>query len=92
MIKKYWQRGTRQKVITVLLTVVLLVVLFVLRDDYQPAVLFIRKYIFLIALSLLILVFSLRIFRKTANTGRRVGILAGLALYFGMIYLVGWHF
>ena len=92
MITKYWQRGTKQKVITVLLAVVLLVVLFILRDDYQPAVLFIRKYIFLIALSLLILVFSLRVFRKTANTGRRVGILVGLVFYFGLIYVVGWHF
>ncbi len=92
MIKNYWQRGTKQKVITLLLAIVLLMALFVLRDDYQPAVLFIRKYIFLIALSLLILVFSLRIFRKTAHTGRRVGILAGLLLYFGLIYLVGWHF
>lgn len=92
MIKKYWQKGSKQKLITVLLGLVVLVLLFILRDDYQPGLLFIRKYIFVLLLSFAVLFFSLRVFRKTALTGRRVAILGGLILYFGLLYVVGWHF
>ena len=82
MIKNYWQKGTKQKMITIVVGLALLITLFVLRDDYQPAVLFIRKYIFLCLLSVLLLIVALRTFRKTALTGRRVAILGGLVSYF----------
>ncbi|WP_248723039.1 hypothetical protein [Seonamhaeicola sp. ML3] len=92
MIKSYWSKGPKQKRITIILGLILLILLFVLRDDYQPFLLFLRKYIFIILLSGLVLLFGLRKFRKTASTGGRLGILGILLLFFGVLYAVGWHF
>ena len=60
MIKNYWNKGGKQKGITILVTIVIIALLFFLRDDYQPALLFFRKFIFIILLSGLILFFGLR--------------------------------
>ena len=92
MIKSYWKKGGKQKRITIFVTLLLLVLLFFFRDDYQPVLLFIRKYIFVILISLLILILGLRKFRKTASTGSRLGILAVLIIFFGILYVVGWHY
>lgn len=92
MIKRYWQKGTKQKVITILLSIVLLFFLFILRDDYQPALLFVRKFFFIILLISIILLLGLKKFRHTASSGKRVAILAIIAVLLGVIYAVGWHF
>ncbi len=92
MIRNYWNKGKKQKIITIILALIILILLFVLRDDYQPALLFVRKYIFIIILSLLILILGLRKFRKTANTGGRLGVLALLIVFFGILYVFGWHY
>ncbi|MFK7781218.1 hypothetical protein [Psychroserpens sp.] len=91
MIRSYWNKGKKQKIITVVLSLVLIIALFVLRDDYQPGLLFIRKYIFVIILSLVVLLFGLKKFRSSASTGKRLGVLVALIAFFGLIYLVGWH-
>ena len=92
MIKSYWNKGGKQKAIVIVLGVIALLLLFTLRDDYQPAILFLRKYIFIILLSLLVLFFALRRFRNTASAGRRLAIIGVLVLFFGLLYVVGWHF
>ena len=92
MIRRYWQKGTKQKAVTVVLTLLTVIVLFILRDDYQPAILFLRKFFFIILFCGLITFIALRSFRKSPNTGRRLGILAGLLIFFGIVYVVGWHF
>ncbi|MEL0456180.1 hypothetical protein WJN01_08085 [Flavobacteriaceae bacterium SZ-1-7] len=92
MIKNYWNKGKKQKTITIIVSIILLIALFVLRDDYQPALLFLRKYIFVILLSGIVLFFGLRKFRRSASTGGRLGILALLVVFFGILYVVGWHF
>ncbi|GAB1857983.1 hypothetical protein MHTCC0001_28200 [Flavobacteriaceae bacterium MHTCC 0001] len=92
MIKTYWKKGRKQKTITIIVILILLIALFVLRDDYQPGLLFVRKFIFIILLSGLVLYFGLRKFRKSASTGGRLGILAVLLIFFGALYVVGWHF
>lgn len=92
MIKNYWNKGKKQKTITIIVSIILLIALFVLRDDYQPALLFIRKYIFVILLSALVLFFGLRKFRKSTSTGGRLSILTLLLIFFGLLYVVGWHF
>ncbi|MFI1743867.1 hypothetical protein [Thalassobellus sediminis] len=92
MIKNYWNKGKKQKTITIIVLLILLIVLFVMRDDYQPALLFVRKFIFIILLSGIFLFFGLRKFRKSATTGGRLGILALLVIFFGILYAVGWHF
>ena len=86
MIKKYWQKGTKQKVITTIGTIILLLLLFILRDEYQPLLLFIRKFIFIILLSGAILFLMLQKFRRTASSGKRFGILGLLVVIFGIIY------
>ncbi|WP_405571432.1 hypothetical protein [Winogradskyella sp. Asnod2-B02-A] len=92
MIKNYWNKGGKQKGITIFVILLLLVLLFFFRDDYQPVLLFIRKYIFIILVSVILLFFGLRKFRKSANVGSRLGILALLIVFFGLLYLVGWHY
>jgi hypothetical protein len=92
MIKTYWNKGKKQKAITIIVSFILLIALFVLRDDYQPALLFVRKFIFIILLSGIVLFLGLRKFRKSASTGGRLGILALLVIFFGVLYVVGWHF
>ncbi|WP_345271917.1 hypothetical protein [Flaviramulus aquimarinus] len=92
MIKNYWNKGKKQKTITVITVLVLLIALFVLRDDYQPALLFLRKFVFIILLSAIVLFFGLRKFRKSTSTGSRLGILAFLIIFFGVLYALGWHF
>ncbi|APG64912.1 hypothetical protein LPB136_05860 [Tenacibaculum todarodis] len=92
MIKRYWKKGGKQKAIVLILVFILLLAAFILRDDFQPALLFLRKYIFIILLSFIVLFFGLRSFRKSASTGKRIGILVGLTLFFGALYIAGWHF
>ncbi|GAA4807958.1 hypothetical protein [Litoribaculum gwangyangense] len=92
MIKNYWRKGIKQKTITIVVLLILLIALFVLRDDYQPALLFVRKYIFVIILSVIVLFFGLRKFRSSASTIGRLGILGILLVFFGILYVVGWHF
>ena len=92
MIKNYWNKGSKQKKIVITLSIIIIALLFFLRDDYQPALLFIRKFVFIILLCFSILFFGLRKFRKSASTGKRLGILFLLGLFFGVIYFAGFHF
>lgn len=91
MIQNYWKKGAKQKRITIFVGLLILVLLFFFRDDYQPLLLFIRKYIFIIIVSLLVLTLGLRKFRKTASTGGRLGILGILLVFFGILYFLGWN-
>lgn len=91
MIKSYWNKGTKQKRNIILLSILIIGLLFFLRDDYQPALLFFRKFIFIILLCFTVLFFGLRKFRKLASTGKRIGILGILAVFFGFIYYIGFH-
>ena len=92
MIKTYWNKGSKQKRNLIVLGLISLIALFVLRDDYQPVLLFVRKFIFIILLSVIVLFFGLRKFRKIAGAGGRIGILVLLIIFFGILYTVGWHF
>jgi hypothetical protein len=92
MIKNYWNKGKKQKFIVVLIALIALILLFVLRDDYQPALLFVRKYIFILLLVGVILILGLRKFRSEPSTGKRIGVLGILVAIFVLLYVVGWHF
>ena len=91
MLKSYWQKGSKQKRNLIVLGIILIALLFFLRDDYQPALLFVRKFIFIILLCFTILFFGLKNFRKSASTGKRIGILVFLFAFFGILYYVGWN-
>ncbi len=90
MIKKYWQKGGKQKRIVIISGIVLVLLLFFLRDDYQPALLFLRKYIFMILLAGLFLGFTLTKFRSAANSGKRILILLGILAFFATGWFFGW--
>lgn len=92
MIKRYWQKGKKQKRITIVVSILLLIALFVLRDDYQPFLLFLRKYLFIIIIAVLVLFYGLSKFRKTPSVGRRLGILGLLIVFFGVLYVFGWYY
>lgn len=91
MIKNYYNKGPKQKRITIILGILAILLLFFLRDDYQPFLLFIRKYIFLILVSAVVVYFSLRAFRNSPSVGKRLLHLGLLVAYFGLLYVVGWH-
>ncbi|NND62944.1 MAG: hypothetical protein HKN48_07085 [Flavobacteriaceae bacterium] len=90
MIKRYWQKGRKQKVLSILGWLVVLVALFVLRDDYQPALLFLRKFIFLILIALVFLFFTISKFRKAPSAGRRILIFIGILGFFVTGWFFGW--
>jgi len=90
MIKTYWQKGGKQKKIVLLIGFILLLLLFFLRDDYQPALLFLRKYIFLILLGGLLLWFAITKFRNAISVIKRVLILVGISAFFGVFWFLGW--
>lgn len=92
MIKNYWNKGKKQKIRVILFLLIALIILFFFRDDYQPFLLFIRKFIFVILLSVLVLIIGLTKFRKSASKGTRFTILIMLIAFFSILYLVGWHF
>ncbi|MFD2541667.1 hypothetical protein ACFSSB_04985 [Lacinutrix gracilariae] len=92
MIKNYWKKGAKQKTRVIVLALILLITLIVLRDDYQPALLFFRKYIFIILLCAMVLFLGLRKFRSSVTGSKKIGTLIVMIVFFGILYLVGWHF
>ena len=90
MIKNYWNKGTRQKRNVITCAIILVLLLFFLRDDYQPVLLFLRKFIFLLLLGGLFLWFMLSRFRNALSAGKRVLILLGIVLVFGVLWFFGW--
>ncbi len=91
MLKNYWNKGGKQKRNIILFTIILLIVLIVMRDDYQPTLLFARKYLFVFLLTTITLFLGLRKFIKTTNYAFKIGILIALMLFYSAIYFVGWH-
>jgi len=90
MLKQYWNKGKKQKRIIIIGSILLLLLLFFLRDDYQPGLLFVRKYIFIILLSIAFLWFTLSKFRNAPSAGRRILILIGIIAFFAFGWFIGW--
>lgn len=90
MIKAYWQKGRKQKRIVIFFSFILLLLLFFLRDDYQPGLLFLRRYIFIILVCALFLTFTLTKFRSAVGAGKRVLILLGIVSFFVVLWFFGW--
>lgn len=90
-MKKYWQKGPRQKRIIIISGIILLLLLFFLRDNYQPVLLFLRKFIFLIIISILFLWFTLSKFRSALSGGKRILILLGIVAFFATGWFFGWQ-
>ncbi len=90
MINNYWKKGKKQKRIVIISGIILFLMLFFLRDDYQPALLFVRRYIFVILLGILFLSFMIYRFRNAASAGKRVLYLIGMVAFFGIFWFIGW--
>ncbi|MGH1383389.1 hypothetical protein [Kordia sp.] len=95
MLKRFWNRGTKQKIILIIIGLILFCVLFILRDDYQPFLLFLRKYLFILLLFSVILYFGIRAVRKTVSTPKKLlkGFLtlASVVLIYVMLWPVGMY-
>lgn len=91
MIKRYWNKGKKQKRILILLGFITLLLLFFLRDDYQPFLLFLRRYIFLILVGGLFLVFMFSRFRRAVGAGKRALYMLGIVGFFVGMWYVGWQ-
>lgn len=91
MLKNYWKHGKKQKRIVIIGGLVLLILLFILRDDYQPALLFLRKYIFIILVSATVTIFLYSRFRRAVGAGKRLLIMTGILGYFGLLWFFGWN-
>lgn len=91
-MKAYWNKGAKQKKRVLFFSMILIGLLFFLRDDYQPALLFVRKYIFIILLCFIILFLGVRNFRKPIGIGKRIGIICVVTFFFGALYFVGFHY
>ena len=91
MIKRIWQKGRKQKVVLIVTGFVLLLLLIIMRDDYQPALLFLRKYIFMGLLAGVVLYFGISRFRNSEKIGRRMLILGLTGLFLAAVYFVGWN-
>lgn len=90
MIKTYWNKGTKQKRNVIILGIITILLLFFLRDDYQPALLFLRRYVFVLLLGGLFLWVMLSKFRSALGAGRRVLILLGIVGFFAILWFFGW--
>ena len=89
MIKAYWKRGKKQKRRLIIGGIILLLLLFFLRDDYQPALLFLRKFIFVILVCGLFLAFTIRKFRSAPGAGRRLLVMLGIIAFFATLWFFG---
>lgn len=90
MIKTYWNKGTKQKRNVIILGIIAVLLLFFLRDDYQPALLFLRRYIFVLLLGGLFLWLMLSKFRSAVSAGKRVLLLLGIVGFFAILWFFGW--
>jgi len=86
MIKNYWKKGTKQKKRVLFFSIILLALLFFFRDDYQPALLAFRKYIFIILLGFTILYAGIRSFIKSVGIIKKIGSLLLVLFFFGVLY------
>lgn len=89
MLKRIWNKGTKQKIFLSLFLLITLFVLFILRDDYQPALLFVRKYIFMIIIFLIVIIFTFKRIRKAESNLKRILSFVFLVVFFGIVYFIG---
>jgi hypothetical protein len=90
MIKNYWKKGTKQKIKVLLFSIVLLAVLLFFRDNYQPFLLMIRKYIFIALLCAIVLFLGIKGLIKPIGIAKKIGVLIFVPLFLGAVYYVGW--
>jgi len=89
MLKRIWNNSLKGKIILTLLFTVIFLTLFILRDDFQPYLLFLRKYIFILLLILLIVIIAIRKIRNSDSNSGKFTTLIITTLLFGILYFVG---
>ena len=95
MLKRYWNRGTKQKIILIIVGLIAFGALFFLRDDYQPLLLFLRKYLFVLLVFTLIIYLGIKSFRRATSALKKIfrAILtvASIALIYVLLWNVGMY-
>ncbi|MCF6349672.1 MAG: hypothetical protein L3J23_01405 [Flavobacteriaceae bacterium] len=89
MLKRIWNKGLKQKIFLSLFLLITIFVLFILRDDYQPVLLGIRKYIFIILVCILTIILAFKKIRKSDSNIKRILIFILLLIFFGILYFIG---
>ena len=89
MLKRIWNKSAKSKIGLILLFLIIFTTIFILRDDFQPYLLFVRKYIFIILLVLFVLILSLRKIRRSDSNSGRFVTLTLMLIFFGILYFVG---
>ncbi|MCG1037002.1 hypothetical protein [Polaribacter sargassicola] len=92
MIKNYWNKGAKQKKRVIIFSFILLILLFFFRDDYQPALLFFRKYIFIFLLCFTVFFFGFRGLIKSTGFLKKVVSFLIMIVFFGAIYFIGFPY
>jgi hypothetical protein len=86
--KTYWQKGTKQKVIILIIAFLLLFILFISRDSIQPLLLGIRKYLFIGMVFFLILFIGLQLVRNSLSWRKMAWTILTLALVGGLWFIL----
>ncbi|WP_405605463.1 hypothetical protein [Polaribacter sp. Asnod1-A03] len=92
MIKNYWNKGAKQKKRLIILFIILIVLLFFFRDNYQPALLFIRKYIFIFLICFTVIFFGFRGLLKSSSFLKKILSVLLMVVFFGVIYFIGFPY
>ncbi|QHI36710.1 hypothetical protein IMCC3317_20750 [Kordia antarctica] len=95
MLKRFWNRGTKQKIILIIVGLIVICTLLILRDDYQPFLLFLRKYLFILLLFIAIIYFGIRAFRKAESAIKKIFkailTLASIVLIYVLLWNIGMY-
>ena len=89
MLRRIWNRSMKSKILLIVFFIIVFTTLFIMRDDFQPYLLFVRKYIFILLLVVLVLLLALRKIRRSETNGGRFVALILMLLFFGILYFVG---
>lgn len=89
MLKRIWNRSGKSKIFLIVLFIIIFGALFVLRDDFQPYLLFVRKYIFIILFVLFVFLFSIYKIRRADTNGGKFTAVIIMSVIFGLLYFVG---
>lgn len=87
MIKKFWKKGFKQKVLLLLIGVFILFFVFIQRDSIQPLLLWFRRFFSLLMVATIL--FSIGIVMLRSRSGwRKIVALLPLLVLFGLWYLL----
>jgi len=89
MLKRIWNKSLRSKIVLSLFFGLLFLLLFIVRDDFQPSILFVRKYIFIILLVAFIAMRFIRKLRKPIHANIKLKAFIFMLVILSALYYIG---